>query len=547
MKRAPRHRDLDLSLVALLATCTSLVAFLWFLQHDMVLLYGDAVARINIARRVFDSRTPGPLQLGTVWLPLPHLLIMPFIVSLHSWQTGAGGSVPSMAAYVLGVVGILRLVRSATSFNLPPDSNSRVAAWIAAAVYAANPNLLYLQSTALTEALYLALFIWTLVYFTEFVLQTAFPAPQGESRAAASLTKCAWCLAAACLTRYDGWFLSAVVLLGVLVIFLGGSLREKSLRPTLEKFVLISASAPVLWLAYNSIIYRNPLEFLNGPYSAHAIEQKSPAAGVHPGTKNLPVAVTYFLKSAEQNVGEGFWQKIWLLLALAGTVLILADRRLWPLLLLWTPLPFYALAVAYGGVPVYVPGWWPFSYYNVRYGIQLLPAFAAFLSLVVYFAGRFIRNTLGKTVTLVLLLLMVAGSYAILWRIQPVCVREARINSRTRIALETQLAETLSELPHDTTILMYLGDHVGALQRAAIPLKRTINEGDHRPWIRPSDPEGLWERALADPAKYADLVVAFEGDPVSAAVDRKKLFTLEVLHTYGQAPATIYMARRPSR
>ena len=45
------------------------------------MLYGDAVAHINIARRVFDSRTPGLLQLGTVWLPLPHLLMIPFLIS----------------------------------------------------------------------------------------------------------------------------------------------------------------------------------------------------------------------------------------------------------------------------------------------------------------------------------------------------------------------------------------------------------------------------------------------------------------------------------
>src|SRR5262252_7924337 len=152
--------DSDIALLAWLATCVSIFTFLFYFKNGQVLLYGDAVGHINIARRVFDSRTPGPLQLGTVWLPLLHLLIMPFIVSLHSWQTGAGGSVPSMAAYVLGVVGIFRLVRSAASFNLPPDPNSRVAAWVAAAVYAANPNLLYLQSTALTESLYLALFIW---------------------------------------------------------------------------------------------------------------------------------------------------------------------------------------------------------------------------------------------------------------------------------------------------------------------------------------------------------------------------------------------------
>ena len=61
---------------------------------------------------------------------------------------------------------------------------------------------------------------------------------------------------------------------------------------------------------------------------------------------------------------------------------------------------------------------------------------------------------------------------------------------------------------------MYLGEHVGALEQAGIPLRRTINEGNHRVWKRPFDPEGLWERALADPAAYADYVIGFEGDPV---------------------------------
>ena len=85
-------------------------SFLFYFQRGDVLLYGDAVAHINIARRVFDSKTPGLLQLGTVWLPLPHLLMIPFLVS-KMWHRGVGGSIPSMAAYVFGVVGIFRLVR----------------------------------------------------------------------------------------------------------------------------------------------------------------------------------------------------------------------------------------------------------------------------------------------------------------------------------------------------------------------------------------------------------------------------------------------------
>src|SRR6266702_3224052 len=140
------------------AAAISIASFLYYVRHGDLLLYGDAVAHINIARRVFDSRTPGLLQLGTVWLPLPHLLMMPFLVSKWAWRTGLGGSVPSMAAYVIGTAGISRLARGALAFPSEPDVAARLAGWFAALIYAANPNLIYLQTTAMTEPLYLAFF-----------------------------------------------------------------------------------------------------------------------------------------------------------------------------------------------------------------------------------------------------------------------------------------------------------------------------------------------------------------------------------------------------
>src|SRR5260221_10719309 len=112
MKGQPIQRwNREIALLAWLTTCVSVLSFFFYFQRGEILLYGDAIAHINIARRVFDSKTPGLLQLGTVWLPLPHLLMVPFLLSKEMWQRGLGGSLPSMAAYVLGVVGIFRLVR----------------------------------------------------------------------------------------------------------------------------------------------------------------------------------------------------------------------------------------------------------------------------------------------------------------------------------------------------------------------------------------------------------------------------------------------------
>src|ERR1700694_3483665 len=98
------HSDTEIVRLVWLAIFISVFSFLHYNRQGAVLLYGDAVAHINIARRVFDSRTPGLLQLGTVWLPLPHLLILPFVVSKQMWQSGSGGSIPSIAVYCLSVL-----------------------------------------------------------------------------------------------------------------------------------------------------------------------------------------------------------------------------------------------------------------------------------------------------------------------------------------------------------------------------------------------------------------------------------------------------------
>ncbi|MGH9511513.1 MAG: hypothetical protein ACRD2U_05195 [Terriglobales bacterium] len=550
MKSLPRdHRDRDTLLVTQLAAGVSILAFMIYLRHGSLLLYGDAVAHINIARRVFDSKTPGLLQLGTVWLPLPHLLMVPFLVSKVFWQTGIGGSIPSMVAFVLGVSGIFRLVGSALRFHSEGSGTARVAPWFAALIYGANPNLLYLQSTAMTESLYLALFIWAVVHFADFVEVRK----QSEGRKAArfsrvrsprSLLKSGLCVAGACLTRYDGWFLAAIMCAALFVFLSRTPQAERHWYAGLRKFVLLAAAAPALWLAYNAVIYRNPLEFANGPYSARAIEQKTATPGnpSHPGANNPAVAFSFFLKSAELNVAPvSIVQRLWVALLLLGTAMtLLFDRRMWPLLLLLAPVPFYMLSISYKGVPIFLPDWWPHSYYNLRYGLQLLPAIAVFVALFTHFAMGLAISRKQKTAIGLAVLSLVAGSYIFLWYQRPVCFREAWVNSRARIALETALAQNLRKLPEGSTLLMYVGDHAGAIQDAGIPFSRVINEGNHRPWKKPSDPDGLWERALANPQMYADYVVASEGDQVAKQVQKINLTSMVVIHTAGEPEVTIY-------
>ncbi|MBI3645046.1 MAG: hypothetical protein HY233_03665 [Acidobacteriales bacterium] len=544
----------------------SLLSFFYYFQRGEILLYGDAVAHINIARRVLDSQTPGLLQLGTVWLPLPHLLMIPLLFSDWMWRSGVGGSIPSMIAYVLGVVGIFRFTRGLLEDDGCKRAVARAGAGLAAVVYGANPNLIYLQTTAMTEVLYLALFIWAVVFFAEFLVEESRgPSVRltGSETRSHTLYRCALCVAGAELTRYDGWFLAVVV--GATVVWmLVRRWSDRAFRRVAVKFLVGIVAAPMFWLGYNGAVYGNPLEFANGPYSAKAIEQRtaSPGYPAHPGAGSVVTAGSYFLKSAELNMAEGNWGRIWIVVALAGLVLVrIKLRSRGAVLLLWVPIVFYALSIAYGGVPLFLPAWWPYTWYNLRYGLQLLPLFAVSAALVVSALsarsapegasekGRPASSRKRWPDTKLQMLavgavVVVAGlNYFSVWRAQPLCFKEAWVNSRTKLALESSVAQTVTTLPRNSQYLMYLGDHVGVFQQAGVPLRRVINEGNHRPWKKPSDSEGLWERALADPARHVDFVIAYDGDAVDQAVEKSSLTLVTEIHILGQPRARIYAAR----
>jgi hypothetical protein len=195
---------------------------------------------------------------------------------------------------------------------------------------------------------------------------------------------------------------------------------------------------------------------------------------------------------------------------------------------LLVPVPFYVLCVAWGSVPIYHPEWWPFSYYNVRYGLQLLPAIAVFTALTYQFATNFLRSQYVMAAAG----LVIVASYFSVWLQAPICLREARINGAERMAVEQELAEKLKSLPQPATVLMYCSAHAAALQMVGVPLKRRLCENDHPGW----------EDALAQPAQSADYLVAFAGDPVARAVHDhpQGLEAVATVGTPSQPKALIY-------
>ena len=106
------------------------------------------------------------------------------------------------------------------------------------------------------------------------------------------------------------------------------------------------------------------------------------------------------------------------------------------------------------------------------------------------------------------------------------------------MVLEDELAKFLAALPPSATLLMYQGEHVGALQQAGIPLRHVISEVSH--------PD--WEWALLDPAHNADFIIAFKGDPVwmAAHEHRQELTELISITVPGQAKCAIYRPFEPA-
>ena len=206
-------------------------------------------------------------------------------------------------------------------------------------------------------------------------------------------------------------------------------------------------------------------------------------------------------------------------------------------ILFWLPVPFYAYSVAYGSVPIFLPVWFPHSYYNTRYGMEMLPAFALFPAFAVLAATR--KWPKWNRIIAAFAFAMILGSNILLLHATPLVFQEAKVNAATRIPFERALAQKLILLPPSATLLMYTSAHIGALQQIGFPLRQTINEGDYT----------RWQEALADPAAAADYIVAIDGDPVAEAVQNhpQNLELLFVICSTGQPCARIYLSTLPAR
>ena len=524
--------------LAVLGGCAvaSLVAIAWSWRIGAMLNYGDAVAHLHIARRVFDCHRPRLTQLGSVWLPLPHILLLPFVQVYAWWANGIAGVIPSALVYLASCAGIYRLARR---WLAPP------AAALSLAFFALNPNLLYLQTTAMTEPLFLCETIWLSLFLVEWRAGL----DEAHERSSRLQGWIAAALVAAIFTRYDGWVMALLAwsAMGVVLLRRG---RLRSLSFWLLSLMVVAA--PVAWLLYNAAAFGDWLYFLRGPYSAAAIEARTSVPGFppHPGWHNPWVALLYFMKAAELDATPRAFGGVLLALSVFGAAwawLTVRRRCLaWALLLL-LPVPFYAYSVAYGSVPIFLPPWWPFTWYNLRYGMELLPALALCLGFSAHFAIAAVNEFKPRWAAwaAAALFALVAFNTAQMLRERPLVYVEGTKNIDARRPFELQIPPALRALlaQHPgTTILMNTSVYPNLVAFTGIPLRQTINESDL----------DIYRAALDAPAAHAGLVLAFDGDEIDQSVHAHPtgLTAIRRFSAPGQASATLFLsdafASRPS-
>ncbi|MBV8445437.1 MAG: glycosyltransferase family 39 protein [Candidatus Dormibacteraeota bacterium] len=371
-----RDRSTALSLprvLPVISVLLAVVASIVSATQGWMTAYNDAASHLDIARRITDSLTPGFGQLGSVWLPLPHLLMAPLVAVDWLWHTGVAGAIVMGAAFVYATVRIFSLTEEWTG--------SRVAAWCAYAIFATNVNLLYLQSAALDETLMLACVVgavyhlarWTRNLSTQDLLLTGFALFLGT------------------LTRYDGWALFIAVIVAVAIWSRVHDRRAASTQANLLTVLFIGGYGIALWVLYNAVILHNPLYFLQGQTTELQRELAGCAGCATKGSVTGSI-VTY---------GWTILDVIGLpLLAAAalGAVLMLVRRgaplyrNLLLLGVLATPIVLNVFTLFVGETTIDVPQLAPFTAFNTRFGIEALPFAAVAAGSLASYAGPRLRG-----------------------------------------------------------------------------------------------------------------------------------------------------------
>jgi len=380
-------------IIFIIAIFLSIGSFIYYYNSGLITAYGDASSHLNIARRVFDNVNPGLAQLGGYWLPLLHILMIPFVKIDYLWRTGIAGSIVNIPIYILSVLFMYRMVYEITL--------NKIQAFISSLIIALNLNFLYLQTTAMTEPL----FIGTLIISSYCLVKWI------KTNNIINLILAGCLLFLASLNRYESWS-SILVSVGIvwLATIIKYGINNKSLKKAegaLFLFGTIALLGIFLWLVWQQVIFGNFLFFINSEFSSNAQTGLGIVKGSNPNYHNLTnsiLAYTYGVKHISGVIVFGIF-----LLSIVKFILFnkknIFKKENLVLLVLLAPYIFEIYAFYKGHAPFNIPevpepvGFDP-PFFNVRLAIDVLPAVAVFIGLL----------TKKRIIQVILILLIIINS-----------------------------------------------------------------------------------------------------------------------------------------
>ncbi len=380
-------------LIALLASVLSIACYIWYASQGLTLAYGDAISHMSIAHRVFASRTPGLAQLGSVWPPLNHILMLPFVWNDTLYRSGLAGSLPSMAAYVAAAVYMYR-----TGALLFGSWRNGI---VAAGVLMLNPSILYMQATPMSEM--------DLICFA--VIAVFYACRWGRTQQAPDLTKCAAAVAAGTLIRYDGWAL-ALALLAIVAAIAWRKRDRLFAEASILLYSMLAFAGCVAYLIYEQVIFGNAFDFFNGPYSAKSQENSIQSSGGLLTYHNPLLALHVYTQVMIDAAGAPFA----IAAALGLAWWIWRTRRTvssWPAYATLIPFAFNWLSLVMGITTIItpeVPNGGGSTFFNVRYGMMMLPAIALFVAALASITSSAWSKRLLMPALLALIVLYAGGT-----------------------------------------------------------------------------------------------------------------------------------------
>lgn len=433
---------------------TSVLCYLYYLFNGLGLAYNDARSHLDIGRRVVENLTPGFAQLGSVWLPLPHLLMTVTVWNDFMWHSGLSGALQSMVSFVATGMLIYQFLK-----QLKVGILGRITGIL---VFVFNVNILYMQSTAMTE---LPLLATMTIGSYELMLWH-------KEETVMRLIKAAFWIMLSTLIRYDGWFL---FVMATALIFIH-SIRKygyKTTEGTLILFCTLGGFGIFLWLFWNQMIFKDALYFVLGPYSAGAQQQQLKEAGVLGTYHNFPFSLaTYFYAMVYNS------SLFLVLLCIISAITLWCDKRIEGSIriattVLFAPFLFNIIALYLGQSVLFVQGLSGTSWFNVRYGLMMIPSIAIFVGYLIS-RTKPIRWALFS-LTLFVLFFMVVNSDA-------VTIDDARIGSSGKNV--TQVSGWLRHnIPgKDGYILISVASHDAIVFSSGLPIKKFIHEGTGQYW-----------------------------------------------------------------